>query len=110
MWHTHPGPAEPARGPPRLPGAGGADLVTPYQRPMPTQCAPLDPLPPGTLPLGVTLSGGSFRATLAGLGMLHYLSDAGLRRARSISIATAPPAAQGESDNSSGSHIDRATM
>ncbi len=62
----------------RATGAGDADLVTPCQRPMPTQRAPLDPVPPGTQPLGVALSGGGFRATLAGLGMLRYLADAGL--------------------------------
>jgi hypothetical protein len=58
--------------------------------------------------------------------MLRYLTHAGLlgqvrvvssvsggsiangwRRARSISIATAPPAARGEPDNSLGSHIDQ---
>jgi NTE family protein len=59
-------------------GAGAQDLASPCQRPMPTKRVALDPLPPGTQPLGVALSGGGFRATLAGLGMLRYLADAGL--------------------------------
>ncbi len=39
---------------------------------------PAEP-PPATLtPIGVTLSGGGFRATFAGLGVIRFLADAGL--------------------------------
>jgi integrative and conjugative element protein (TIGR02256 family) len=59
-------------------GADNRDLASPCQRPMPAQRGALDPLPPGARPLGVALSGGGFRATLAGLGVLRYLTDVGL--------------------------------
>jgi NTE family protein len=37
------------------------------------------PVPPATRPpIGIALSGGGFRATFAGLGVLRYLADAGL--------------------------------
>ena len=40
---------------------------------------PAHPEPPvGTAPLGVTFSGGGFRATFAALGMVRYLADAGM--------------------------------
>ena len=45
-----------------------------------------DPLPDGTRAIGVALSGGGFRASLAGLGTLRYLADADLlHRVRLIS-------------------------
>ena len=39
---------------------------------------PAAPPPATTAPIGVTLSGGGFRATFAGLGVIRYLADAGL--------------------------------
>ena len=39
---------------------------------------PAPPPPATTTPIGVTLSGGGFRATFAGLGVIRYLADAGL--------------------------------
>lgn len=48
-------------------------------RPCGDTLRPRPPTPPASGPtLGVTLSGGGFRATFAGLGALRYLADAGL--------------------------------
>jgi NTE family protein len=51
-------------------------------RPCGDPLRPAEPARPATGPtLGVTLSGGGFRATFAGLGTLRYLADAGLMSA-----------------------------
>ena len=39
---------------------------------------PAPPPPADNTPIGITLSGGGFRATFAGLGVIRYLADAGL--------------------------------
>ncbi len=39
---------------------------------------PAEPPPADGVRIGVTLSGGGFRATFAGLGVVRYLADAGL--------------------------------
>ena len=39
---------------------------------------PAEPPPTDRVRIGVTLSGGGFRATFAGLGVVRYLADAGL--------------------------------
>jgi NTE family protein len=39
---------------------------------------PADPPPAERVRIGITLSGGGFRATFAGLGVIRYLADAGL--------------------------------
>jgi NTE family protein len=56
-------------------GSSANDLVTPCKRGRPKRT----PLPPTDgVTIGVALSGGGFRATLAGLGVLQLLADAGL--------------------------------
>jgi len=61
------------------PAAGiGGDLPRPCEAPMPADRHPWDPLPAGVRPIGVAMSGGGFRATLAALGVLRYLADARL--------------------------------
>ncbi|MGI9646626.1 MAG: patatin-like phospholipase family protein [Ilumatobacteraceae bacterium] len=67
---------------------GPAVLRTPCKEPRPERSA-LDPLDPGERPLGVALSGGGFRATLAGIGALRRLAVVGklgnLRHVSSVS-------------------------
>jgi NTE family protein len=55
-------------------GTATEDLVRPCEAARP----PRGDLPPSPLPVAVALSGGGFRATLAGLGVLRFLADAGL--------------------------------
>jgi len=57
-------------------GSGMTDLVQPCDRPRPPRGEP--PPVPGGVPIAVTLSGGGFRAALAGLGVLRLLADAEL--------------------------------
>ena len=75
MSETSPSPALNVLASPAI-GSGTTDLVVPCGRPRPSRREP--PPVPGRLPLAVTLSGGGFRATLAGLGTLRFLADAGL--------------------------------
>lgn len=57
-------------------GTATSDLVTMCDQARPARAAlPAPPREPG---LAVALSGGGFRATLAGLGVLRFLADAGL--------------------------------
>jgi NTE family protein len=56
-------------------GSSATDLITPCRAGRPRRT----PLPDATgATIGVALSGGGFRATLAGLGVLQFLADAGL--------------------------------
>jgi len=57
-------------------GTSTTDLVEPCDAPRPPRSTPRSP--DGRAPLVVTLSGGGFRATLGGLGVLRFLADAGL--------------------------------
>ncbi len=57
-------------------GTSTTDLIVPCAAPRPPRATPQPP--PGRPPLAVSLSGGGFRATLAGLGTLRFLADAGL--------------------------------
>jgi NTE family protein len=57
------------------PAIGTGKRIEPCRR----GAQPAKPVPPASGPeVGVTLSGGGFRATFAVLGMLRYLADAGL--------------------------------
>lgn len=57
-------------------GTATRDLVTPCEAPRPERSSlPPPPREPG---IAVALSGGGFRATLSGLGVLRFLADAGL--------------------------------
>ena len=74
--------APPASAPPASPlrspalGSSANDLIEPCRAPYPR---PQDPPAPSRGPaLAVALSGGGFRASLAGLGVLRFLADAGL--------------------------------
>ncbi len=55
-------------------GSSLASLIAPCGDPL----RPAPPPPAANTPIGVTLSGGGFRATFAGLGVIRYLADAGL--------------------------------
>lgn len=55
-------------------GASLASLITPCGDPL----RPAEPPPATRTPIAVTLSGGGFRATFAGLGVIRYLADAGV--------------------------------
>jgi len=57
-------------------GTAPNDLIQPCGRREPRAAAP--PAPPADPPLALAFSGGGFRATLAALGVLRLLSDAGL--------------------------------
>jgi len=59
-------------------GTSTTDLVRPCGAPRLPRVEPV--APPGRTPLVVTLSGGGFRATLSGLGVLRFLADAELLR------------------------------
>ena len=68
---------------PEIIGTKFGELVTPCPS------YPLSPKPPppaNGFPIAVALSGGGFRATLAGIGVLRFLADAGiLDRLRHVS-------------------------
>jgi len=78
-------------------GTTVSDLVTPCKRPYPKHSDPPPPPPPATLPaFAVALSGGGFRATLAGIGVLKFLADAGLlSRVRYVSSVSGGSIANG---------------
>ena len=74
---------------------GPAVLRTPCGEPRPDRSA-LDPLPDGERPIGVALSGGGFRATLAGIGSLRRLAVIGkLRSVRHVSSVSGGSIANG---------------
>lgn len=57
-------------------GTATRDLVSPCESPRPERAAlPQPPQEPG---IAVALSGGGYRATLSGLGVLRFLADSGL--------------------------------
>jgi NTE family protein len=57
-------------------GTAVNDLIRPCEQPRPDRTAL--PPPPREPSVAVALSGGGFRATLAGLGVLRFLADAGM--------------------------------
>jgi NTE family protein len=75
-------------------GTAVGDLVRPCSRPYPRHS---DPPLPDTLPaFAVALSGGGFRATLSGIGVLRFLADAGLLgRVRHVSSVSGGSIANG---------------
>lgn len=74
----------------------GLEVPAPCEEPLPAERAPLDPLPSFMRPIGLAFSGGGFRATLAALGVLRYLSDAGLLgRVRMVSSVSGGSVANG---------------
>src|SRR5215210_115528 len=73
-------------GPLDSPALGAGETI----RPCGDELRPAEPAPPADGPtFGLTLSGGGFRATLAALGAIRYLADAGflasLRYSSSVS-------------------------
>lgn len=58
-------------------GSGMSDLVVPCGNPRPARQEP-EPPSDGRPGIALTLSGGGFRATLAGLGVMRFLADAEL--------------------------------
>ena len=55
-------------------GASFSSLISPCGDTL----RPAEPPPAAGVRIGVTLSGGGFRATFAGLGVARFLADAGL--------------------------------
>ena len=95
-------PSEPdidkTSGPGALPletfGTTLSDLVTPCAQPYPRHSNP--PLPASLPAFAVALSGGGFRATLAGIGVLRFFADAGLLgRVRHLSSVSGGSIANG---------------
>lgn len=75
-------------------GTSSDDLIRPCDAPRPLRSA-LDDLPRQP-PIAVTLSGGGFRATLSGLGVLRFLADAGmLDQVRHVSSVSGGSVANG---------------
>lgn len=75
-------------------GTSSTDLVRPCDQRRPDRAA-LPDVPVGP-PIAVTLSGGGFRATLSGLGVLRFVADAGmLDRVRYVSSVSGGSVANG---------------
>jgi NTE family protein len=75
-------------------GTAVNDLITPCREDRPPRRKPVPPAE-GT-PIAVALSGGGFRATLAALGVLRFLADAGLLgRVRYVSSVSGGSVANG---------------
>ncbi|MDP8931967.1 MAG: patatin-like phospholipase family protein, partial [Actinomycetota bacterium] len=75
-------------------GTSSDDLVRPCEKPRPDRApAPDVPRQP---PIAVALSGGGFRATLSGLGVLRFVADAGmLGQVRHVSSVSGGSVANG---------------
>ena len=75
-------------------GAAASDLITPCPSPRPPRREPTRPSDGAAI--AVALSGGGFRATLAGLGVLRLLADSGLLdRVRYVSSVSGGSVASG---------------
>src|SRR5919202_6962572 len=75
-------------------GTSASDLIHPCSAEGPEPAAP--PPADGGPPLAVALSGGGFRATLSGIGVLRFLADAGLlSRVRYVSSVSGGSVASG---------------